>query len=163
MATPSDGRNTIHYLLDRGRLERVDGKTAGDSAIAVVGRATRRLLTAEGGLDAGDSEGSFAASYDAYRMAAEALLVRQGLRATGGEGSHVTVEDSISGQYSKLVPGFAKPTFERLRRTRHAAQYFDPSSPEISSDDAAWALETARSVVDAVERVLATDPPDLFL
>lgn len=33
---------------------------------------------------------------------------------------------------------------------------------EISSDDAAWALATARAVVDAVERLLATDPPDLF-
>lgn len=74
----------------------------------------------------------------------------------------MTVEDAISGQYSKLVPGLAKPTFERLRRMRHAAQYFDPSSPEISGDDAAWALATARAVVDAVELLLATDPPDLF-
>ena len=74
----------------------------------------------------------------------------------------MTVEDAISGQYSKLVPGLAKPTFERLRRTRHAAQYFDPSSAEISSDDAAWALATAQAVVGAVEQLLATDPPDLF-
>ena len=96
-------------------------------------------------------------------MAAEALLVRQWLRATGGEGSHVTVEDAISGQYAKLIPGFAKPTFERLRRTRHAAQYFDPSSAEISADDAAWALSTSRTVVEAVERLLTTDPPDLFV
>lgn len=162
MATPSDGRNTIEYLLDRGRLERVDGGTAADAAVAVIGRAARRLLTAEGGLHAGDVDGAFAASYDAYRIAAEALLVRQGLRATGGEGSHVTVEDAISGQYSKVVPGFAKPTFERFRRTRHAAQYFDPSSAEISSDDAAWALATARAVANAVEQLLATDPPDVF-
>jgi len=51
------------------------------------------------------------AAYDAYRMAAEALLIRQGLRATGGEGSHVTVEDAISGQFAKQIPGFAKSTF----------------------------------------------------
>ena len=74
----------------------------------------------------------------------------------------MTVEDAISGQYSMLVRGFAKPTFERLRRTRHAAQSFDPSSAEISSDDAAWALATARAVVDAVEQLLAIDPPELF-
>ena len=30
---------------------------------------------------------------------------RQGLRATGGEGSHMTVEDAISGQFAKLIPG----------------------------------------------------------
>ena len=95
-------------------------------------------------------------------MAAEALLIRQGLRATGGEGSHVTVEDAISGQFAKQIPGFAKPTFERLRRTRHAAQYFDPSSAEISRGDAAWALTTSRNVVEAVEQLLAADPPGLF-
>ena len=96
-------------------------------------------------------------------LAAEALLTRQGLRATGGEGSHMTVEDTISAQYAKQIPGFAKPTFERLRRTRHSAQYFDPSSAEISADDSAYALSTARTVVVAVGRLLAADPPDLFV
>ena len=162
MATPTDGRSTIEYLLGRGRLERIDGRTAADSAATIVARAARRLLTADGGLQAGDIEGAFAAAYDAYRMAAEALLVRQGLRATGGEGSHMTVEDAISAQYAKQVPGLAKPTFERLRRTRHSAQYFDPSSAEISAEDSAWALSTARVVVETVEGLLAVDPPDLF-
>ena len=162
VATPTDGRNTIEYLLGRGRLERIDGKTAGDSAATIIGRAARRLLTADGGLQAGDIEGAFAAAYDAYRMAAEALLIRQGLRATGGEGSHMTVEDAISAQYAKQIPGLAKPTFERLRRTRHSAQYFDPASAEISAEDSAWALSTARTVVEAVGGLLAADPPDLF-
>ncbi len=86
----------------------------------------------------------------------------QALRATGGDGSHMTVEDVISAQFSTEIPGFAKPTFERLRRTRHSAQYFDPTSAEISVDDSVWALATARAVVEAVEHVLATDPPELF-
>ena len=162
MATPSDGRSTIEYLLGRDRLERIDGKTAADSATTIIGRAARRLLTADGGLTADDVEGAFAAAYDAYRMAAEALLIRQGLRATGGDGSHMTIEDAISAQYAKQIPGLAKPTFERLRRTRHSAQYFDPSSAEISADDSAWALATARTVVETVGRLLAADPPDLF-
>ena len=38
MATPTDGRSTIEYLLGRGRLERIDGKrteiSADDSAWA---------------------------------------------------------------------------------------------------------------------------------
>lgn len=162
VATPSDGRNTIDYLLGRGRLERIDSTTVGAAADLIIGRAARRLLTAEGGLEAGDVDGAFAAAYDAYRMAAEALLVRQGLRATGGDGSHVTVEDAVGAQFTEQIPGFAKPTFERLRRTRHAAQYFDPSSAEISADDSTWALSNARTVVESVERLLASDPPSLF-
>ena len=162
MATPNDGRSTIEYLLARGRLEMIDGAEAGQSAALIVGRAARRLLTADAGLKAGDVEGAYAASYDAYRMAAEALLACQGLRTTGGEGSHMTVEDAVAAQFAPEISGFAKPTFEHLRRTRHAVQYFDPSSPEVSVGDSAWALSTARAVVEAVSDLLATDPPDLF-
>jgi hypothetical protein len=32
-------------------------------------------------------------------MAAEVLLLRQGLRATGGDGSHIAVDDAVSGQF----------------------------------------------------------------
>ena len=84
---------------------------------------------------AGDVDGAYVAAYDAYRMAAEALLGRQGLRATGGDGSHMAVEDAVSAQFGDGIPAFAKPTFERLRRTRHTAQYFDPSAAPISSAD----------------------------
>lgn len=162
MANPSGGRRTIEFLLARGRLEHVDGHAADMSATLIMRRSALRLLTAEGGLRAGDVDGAFAAAYDAYRMAAEALVVRQGLRATGGDGSHMAIEDAVSGQYAEQIPSFAKPTFERLRRTRHAAQYFDPSGTEISVDDSKWALSTAQSVVRAVENLLATDPPDTF-
>lgn len=162
MAAPSEGKSAVEFLLGRSRLEHIDGATAAGSALTIIGRARRRLLTADAGLGAGDIEGGFVAAYDAYRMAAEALLICQGLRATGGDGSHMTVEDVISAQFGSTIPEFAKPTFERLRRTRHAAQYFDPSSAEISADDSLWALGKARAVVDAVERLLATAPPGLY-
>ncbi len=106
---PSDGCSTIEYLLDRGRLERVDAKAPGESSATIVGRAARRRLTADGGMKAGDVEGAFVAGYDAYRIAAEALLVRQGLRATGGEGSHMTVDDAISAQDAQLILGSPSP------------------------------------------------------
>ena len=32
------------------------------------------------------------------------------------------------------IPAFAKPTFERFRRTRHSAQYFDPDAAPIDID-----------------------------
>ena len=110
----------------------------------------------------GDTEGAFSAAYDAYRMAAEALLICQGLRATGGDGSHMTVEDAIAAQYSTRIIAFAKPTFERFRRTRHTAQYFDPSAAEMTQDDALWALATARGAVDGAGYVLRDDPPQLY-
>jgi HEPN domain len=162
MAKSTDGLSTMRFLLERNRLERIEGATAAGSASTIVSRAAKRILTGDAGLNAGDVEGAFVAAYDAYRMAAEALLLRQGLRATGGDGSHMTVEDAISSQFGSRIAGFAKPTFERLRRTRHAAQYFDPDSAEISEDDSRWALEISRAVVEAVEHLLESDPPALF-
>jgi hypothetical protein len=162
MAKPPEGLSTMLFLLDRNRLERIDSNGAAASASTIIGPASRRLLTGDAGLHAGDVEGAFVAAYDAYKMAAEALLLRQGLRATGGDGSHMTVEDAISAQFGGTIPGFAKPTFERLRRTRHPAQYFDPDSAEISEDDSVWALATSRAVVDGVEQLLESNPPALF-
>lgn len=96
-------------------------------------------------------------------MAAEALLVRQGLLATGGEGSHMTVEDAISAQFADRLPGYAKPTFERFRKTRHTAQYFDPSASPLERPDAEWALEVSRATVDgAAELLRCSEPPDRF-
>jgi hypothetical protein len=110
----------------------------------------------------GDVDGAYVAAYDAYRMAAESLLARQGLRATGGEGSHMTVEDAVSAQFAADIPAFAKPTFERLRRTRHAAQYFDPSAPSITKADASWAIGKATEALAGVKMLLAGSPPERF-
>lgn len=93
------------------------------------------------------------AAYDAYRIGAESLLMRQALRATGGDGSHVTVEDAVSSQFETEIAVFAKPTFERFRRTRHSAQYPDPEAPEVTGEDAEWAIATARSALDGVRRI----------
>jgi hypothetical protein len=88
-------------------------------------------------------------------MAAGTLLGRQGLRATGGDGSHMSVEDAVSSQFAGKIPAFAKPTFERLRRTRHTAQYFDPSAAPISRADAEWAIEKATAALSGTKALLA--------
>ncbi len=98
-------------------------------------------------------------AYDAYRMGAESLLMRQALRATGGDGSHVIVEDAVSTQFADEIAAFAKPTFERFRRTRHSAQYPDQDAPEVTSDDAAWAISTAGAALDGVRRVSEATRP----
>ena len=156
------GDRIVTFLVERGRLESVQIPDAVVAASTAIERATRRLRTAAAGLAAGDPDGAYAAAYDAYRIAAEALLIRQGLRATGGDGSHVTVEDAISAQFAGDIDEFAKPTFERLRRTRHAAQYFDPSAAPTSPEDAEWAQEKSRGAVAGVESLLASNPPGPF-
>jgi hypothetical protein len=157
------GKRTIAYLVKQGRLEsiRAEGTvTAG----TMVDRAMRRLeTTAAAALTGGDLDGAYVAAYDAYRMAAEALLAWQGMRSTGGDGSHVTVEDAVSAQFAAGIPAFAKPTFERFRRTRHSAQYFDPDAAPITEADAKWAIEKATTALAGVRRLLAppsTEPTD---
>jgi hypothetical protein len=54
----------------------------------------------------------------------------------GGDGSHMTVEDAVAAQFGADIAAFAKLTFERFRRTRHSAQYFDPNAAPITRADA---------------------------
>ena len=156
------GENTVAFLIERGRLERVQTQDPVATASTAITRAARRKGTAAAALDIGDVDGAYVAAYDAYRMAGEALLIRQGLRATGGEGSHVTVEDAVSAQFARDIEHFAKPTFERLRRTRHTAQYFDPSAAPIEEADARWAIEKSRGAVEGATALLAANPPGQF-
>ncbi len=163
MARWPKGEQTLQFLIDRGRLESFEASDLPAVAAAQIGRAALRLeATAVGALEKGDIDGAYAAAYDAYRMAAEALLGRQGLRATGGDGSHMSVEDAVSAQFSPDIPAFAKPTFERLRRTRHTAQYFDPSAAPITRQDASWAIQKATEALAGSKALLSATPPDRF-
>jgi len=155
----------VNYLIEGAignGLRRVASSGVGEAAARVLSRAGRRLVTAQAGLEGGDYEGAFVAAYDAYRMAAEALLLGQGLRSTGGEGSHVTVEDSVSAQFSGEIGAFAKPTFERFRRLRHSAQYFDPDMLEVTEEDAEWAITTARTAIDGARNLSERGSLPLF-
>jgi hypothetical protein len=127
-------------------------------------RASLRVgTTAAAVLEGGDVDGAYVAAYDAYRMTAESLLARQGLRATGGDGSHMTVEDAVSAQFAADIPAFAKPTFERFRRTRHSARYFDPDAAPITQADASWAIEKATAALSGAKALLAVSPPGRFV
>jgi len=146
----SKGERTVHYLVERARLESFEAEDLGGLADTLIGRAARRVeTTAVAALAGGDIDGAYVAAYDAYRMSAESLLARQGLRATGGDGSHMAVEDAVAAQ-------FAKPTFERFRRTRHSAQYFDPEAAPVTESDVSWAIEKATAAVSGVSKLLAS-------
>ena len=163
MARWNRGKQTVQLLIDRGRLESFEASDLAALADAQVARASLRLeATARAALKNGDVDGAYAAAYDAYRMAAEALLGRQGLRATGGDGSHMAVEDAVSAQFAADIAAFAKPTFERPRRTRHTAQYFDPSAPPITEPDSRWAIEKATAALTGLGTLLATTALERF-
>jgi hypothetical protein len=157
------GERTVQYLLDQGRLESFEAEEFGALAKLLIGRASLRVeTTAAAALEGGDLEGAYVAAYDAYRIAAETLLALQGLRATGGDGSHSAVEDAVSAQFAIDIPAFAKPTFERFRRTRHTAQYFDPDAAPITRPDASWAIQKATAAVSGSKALLAASPPERF-
>ncbi len=157
------GERTVQYLVDQNRLESFTADDLAALTEALVGRAVLRVeTTAAAALAGGDVDGAYVAAYDGYRMAAEALLARQALRATGGDGSHVAVEDAVSAQFRAEIPAFAKPTFERFRRARHSAQYFDPSVPPLTASDAAWAIEKAKEALAGVRALLAASPLERF-
>jgi uncharacterized protein (UPF0332 family) len=147
--------------MERGRLESVSADVAA-ACEALLERATKRLATARAAEAGEDREGAFANAYDVYRMAAEVLLLRQGLRATGGDGAHMAVEDSVSAQFAGRIDGFSKVRFERMRQGRHASQYFDPTRPEKTDDDARWALELAEEVLAATRELLQSGLVDLY-
>jgi hypothetical protein len=164
MARWEKGRRTVQYLVDKGRLENIQAAGLDAVAEALLARAALRVdTTATAALAGGDIDGAYVAAYDAYRMAAESLLACQGLRATGGDGSHMIVEDAVSAQFAEDIPAFAKPTFERFRRTRHSAQYFDPKAAPITRPDASWAIEKATAALSGVRALLADWPPDQFV
>ena len=139
----TEGAKTIDFRVAHTRLERISPEGLRAATATLVQRAAKRLDTAKAALNVEDFDGVFTNAYDVYRMSGEALLLVQGLRATGGDGSHVTVEDAVCAQFSGHVDDFTKAIFERFRQGRHAAQYFDPSKADKTKRDAEWALATA--------------------
>ena len=105
----------------------------------------------------------FAAIMRILRCGQPCRWLRTFVRATSGHGSHAVVEDAVSAQFGDELTGFAKPTFERFRRTRNAAQYFDPDAPEISVEDAQWAIDLAAEVVEGVRRLLVSGAVSPYL
>jgi HEPN domain-containing protein len=117
-----------------------------------ISRATLRLeVTAAAALEGGDVDGACAAAFDAYRMAAEALLIRHGLDPASAGDSGVAVQVSASARFADEIPAFAPAVADRFRRTYERAQLFDPKASHPSSADALWVIETAQSAVAAVK------------
>lgn len=138
----------------RGEAERLE--SAGPTAAAgCLGRAKDRLTATELLLDAGLWESAFTNAYDAYRMAAESMVLALGFRVPAVAGAHRITIDVAQAAVGDASEVFAAASAERFRTGRHEAEYFDPDrSVEKTEADARWAVERASTAVDAVAAAL---------
>lgn len=144
----NQGRDVIERLLRERHLEQVLADS--DLAVAILGQAKNHLATAEREAEL-DPFVAYSALYDAARKALAALLQAQGLRPTR-EGGHLTVLEAARAQLDPPLGKLLRP-LDRMRRTRHAAEY--PTTTSIlTADDVRLDIPHARELVTAAERIL---------
>jgi hypothetical protein len=142
----------IKLYEGKGTIERVEGATPA-SARACLARANERRAAAELLLDGKHWEPAYTTAYDAYRSAADAIVLLHGYRTAARPGAH---EATLAFAAAALDESpFTEPTASMFRQGRHASEYFDPNRPiDKTEGDARWALDQARSACAAVEFAL---------
>lgn len=141
----TQGEATVHQLIRERRLQQIIGAEADGSVWTA--RATRTLKAAQTVVDV-DPDSAYVLAYDAARQACTALLVHQGLRPTT-DGGHYVVEEVIRAQFGDLLRRFGT-----LRRRRNELEYLTLSGDRADADEAAAAIDDARTIIQAVERLL---------
>ena len=144
------GRAEVEKLIADGEVERVIPSI--DLASRLMADAAAHVSLASKGIEE-DPAGALQLSYDAARKTAAALLAVQGLRSTT-RGGHIAVMDAVRAQFNDRGGVEVFGRLHALRRRRNRTEYPDEESPGVNEDDARQALETARAVVDAAERLL---------
>lgn len=144
------GRDEVDQLIADGEIERVIPSI--DLASRLMINAVAHVSLASKGIE-DDPSGALQLSYDAARKSAAALLAVQGLRSTT-RGGHIAVMDAVRAQFNDRGGMEVFGRLHGLRRRRNRTEYPDEQSPGVNKDDARQALETARAVIDAAERLL---------
>lgn len=145
----------IELFEGRGQLDRLRAADA-DAALACLGRAKERLSAASVLIDAKLWESAFTTAYDAFRTAADAVLLFLGYRVPATRGGHRIATDIAHAAMQPDTDAFAPAGAERFRQGRHESEYFDPARPvDKTEPDARWAVELASRAVDAVGRALS--------
>ena len=163
MARWARGEQAVQYLVGQNRLESFKAEDLAALAEALVARAELRVeTTATAALAGGDVDGAYVAAYDAYRMAAEALLARQALRATGGDGRTWPLRMPCR------LSSARKSRYSRSRRSSGSgglaiqrSTLIPPAAP-LTASDATWAIEKAKKALSGVRALLAPSPPEPF-
>jgi HEPN domain-containing protein len=143
----------IEMFEKRGDVEAIQsgGTTA---ARASLERARQHLEAAELLVDAGKWEPAFTTAYDAYRMAAESIVIALGYRVPAVKGAHRITADIADAALGDSAV-FTAASAEQFRSGRHDAEYFDPDRPaEKTEADARWALDLAQRALSEVESAL---------
>jgi hypothetical protein len=95
-------------------------------------------------------------AYDAYRTAADAIVLFLGYRVPATPGGHRIATDIAHAAMQSDTDSFTPAGAERFRQGRHESEYFDPARPvDKTAADAAWAVELAGRAIDAVDRALS--------
>lgn len=142
----------IELYERKGTIERIEGVTP-ESTRACLARAKERLAAAELLLDGKHWEPAYTTAYDAYRSAADAIVLLHGYRTAARPGAH---EATLAFAAASLEQSpFTEPTASTFRQGRHASEYFDPERPiDKTEGDARWAVDQARSACASVESAL---------
>jgi hypothetical protein len=108
-------------------------------------------------VDAALWESAFTAAYDAYRTAADAVVLHLGYRVPATRGGHRIATDIAQAAMQANTSAFSPASAERFRQSRHESEYFDPARPiDKTEADAAWAVDLARRAIDAVADALSS-------
>ena len=145
----------IALFEGRDQLDRIDHADEA-AAHACLNRATDRLKAATVLAEAELWESAFTNAYDAYRTAADAVVLKLGYRVPATQGGHRIATDIAHAAVQHASDASAPASAERIRQGRHESEYFDPARPiDKTPGDAQWAIELARAAVTAVETELS--------
>jgi HEPN domain-containing protein len=138
-------------MLDkRGDVERIERLGRAEALICLT-RARRRLSAAELLFSAEHWDACFISAYDAYRTAAESVVIDLGYRIPAVAGAHRITFDIALAALGESNVSFVASTAERFRSGRHSSEYFDPDrAVEKTDEDARWALVRSSEAIAAV-------------
>lgn len=149
MARWNPGKGKIEQLLRDGDLQEVEASR--EQADRLFDQAFQHLRSAES-LKESDPEGAYALLYDAARKALVAVLENQGLRPTS-KGGHIATIEAVRAQLDSTLGMTLRP-FDRMRRTRRAAEYPPSGAPIISIEQVEEDLPKATQIVEQMEQTL---------
>lgn len=145
----------IRLFAGRGQLDQLDHADAATARVCLE-RAKERLSAASVLIRSQHWESSFTTAYDAYRTAADAVVLYLGYRVPATQGGHRIATDIAHAAMRADTLAFAPTSAERFRQGRHESEYFDPARPvDKTPADARWAVELAGKAVAAVEQAIS--------
>ena len=150
---PARLQQVIDLYERRGVIEAIEsgGVLAANHCLA---RAMERLRAAEQLMRSEFWDASYTTAYDAYRTAADALVLMTGYRTVATRGAREAAL-AVAAASLKSPTVFDVPTSTIFRQGRAASEYFDPERPDDKTeDDAQWAIDQARAACGVVERTL---------